>query len=74
MGKLNEQEFKAYLKQIRELTEGTFDVMQKEIEDTNVFPEEFYQLGIKNNLYRCSIPEDYGGWGLSELEILKIQE
>lgn len=74
MGKLNEQEFKAYLKQIRELTEGTFDKMQKEIEDTNVFPEEFYQLGIKNNLYRCSLPTEYGGWGLSELEILKIQE
>lgn len=74
MGKLSEQEFKAYLKQIRELTEGTFDKMQKEIEDTNVFPEEFYQLGIKNNLYRCSLPTEYGGWGLSELEILKIQE
>lgn len=74
MGKLSEQEFQAYLKQIRELTEGTFDKMQKEIEDTNVFPEEFYQLGIKNNLYRCSLPVEYGGWGLSELEILKIQE
>ncbi|TWH47873.1 acyl-CoA dehydrogenase family protein [Sporomusa sp. KB1] len=74
MGKLSEQEFQAYLTQIRELTEGTFDKMQKEIEDTNVFPEEFYQLGIKNNLYRCSLPIEYGGWGLSELEILKIQE
>ncbi|HWR42848.1 acyl-CoA dehydrogenase family protein [Sporomusa sp.] len=74
MGKLSEQEFQAYLKQIRELTEGTFDKMQKDIEVTNVFPEEFYQLGIKNNLYRCSLPTEYGGWGLSELEILKIQE
>ena len=74
MGKLSAQEFQAYLTQIRELTEGTFDKMQKEIEDTNVFPEEFYQLGIKNNLYRCSLPTEYGGWGLSELEILKVQE
>ncbi|MHB8073076.1 acyl-CoA dehydrogenase family protein [Desulfosporosinus fructosivorans] len=74
MGKLNEQEFQAYLKQIRELTEGPFDEMQKAIEVTNVFPEEFYQLGIKNNLYRAPLPEEYGGWGLSELEILKIQE
>lgn len=74
MGKLSEKEFQAYLKQIRELTEGTFDKMQKDIEITNVFPDEFYQLGIKNNLYRCSLPAEYGGWGLSELEILKIQE
>jgi len=74
LGKLNEQEFQAYLKQIRTLTEDKFDVMQKEIEVTNVFPEEFYQLGIKNNLYRAPLPVEYGGWGLSELEILKIQE
>lgn len=74
MSKLTKEEFEAYLKQIRELTEGPFDAMQKEIEVTNKFPEEFYQLGIKNNLYRCSLPEQYGGWGLSELEILKIQE
>ncbi|MCR6546389.1 acyl-CoA dehydrogenase family protein [Dehalobacterium formicoaceticum] len=74
MGKLNEHEFQAYLKQIRELTEGTFDAMQKDIEVTNVFPEEFYQLGIKNDLYRCSLPSEYGGWDLSETEILKIQE
>ncbi|NLI13471.1 acyl-CoA dehydrogenase family protein [Pelotomaculum propionicicum] len=74
MSKLTKEEFEAYLKQIRELAEGPFDAMQKDIEVTNKFPEEFYQLGIKNNLYRCSLPEEYGGWGLSELEILKIQE
>lgn len=74
MGKLSQEQFQAYLKQIRELTEGPFDEMQKAIEVTNVFPEEFYQLGIKNNLYRAPLPEEYGGWGLSELEILKIQE
>lgn len=74
MGKFTEVEFEAYLKSIRELTEGPFDTMQKSIEVTNVFPEEFYQLGIKNNLYRCSLPVEFGGWGLSEQEILRIQE
>jgi alkylation response protein AidB-like acyl-CoA dehydrogenase len=74
MGKLNETEFKDYLKKIRALAEGPFEEMQKNIEVTNVFPEEFYQLGIKNDLYRCSLPSEYGGWDLSELEILKIQE
>lgn len=74
MSKLTKKQFEDYLVQIRTLTEGRLDEMQKEIEDTNVFPEEFYQLGIKNNLYRCSLPEQYGGWGLSELEILKVQE
>jgi BMFP domain-containing protein YqiC len=32
MSKLTEQEFKAYLKQIRELTEGPFEEIQKEVE------------------------------------------
>ena len=74
MSKLTKEEFEAYLKQIRELAEGPFDEMQREIEVTNKFPQEFYQLARDNNLYRCSLPEKYGGWGLSELEILKVQE
>ena len=48
--------------------------MQPEIEVTNVFPEEFYELAKKNDLYRFALPEQYGGWDLSELEILRVQE
>ena len=42
--KLTEQQFQDYLVQIRELAEGPFDAMQEEIEVTNVFPQEFYDL------------------------------
>jgi alkylation response protein AidB-like acyl-CoA dehydrogenase len=74
MSKLNEQEFQAYLKQIRELAEGPFEEIQKEVEVTNKFPQRFFDLSIENNLYRCCLPEQYGGWGLNELEILQVQE
>lgn len=74
MSKLSEKEFKDYLKQIRELAEGPFEEIQKEVEVTNKFPERFFKLAIDNNLYRCCLPEEYGGWGLNELEILKVQE
>ncbi|WP_411682256.1 acyl-CoA dehydrogenase family protein [Clostridium thailandense] len=74
MSKLSEQEFKAYLKQIRELAEGPFEEIQKEVEVTNKFPQRFFDLSIENNLYRCCLPEQYGGWGLNELEILQVQE
>ena len=74
MSKLTEQEFKAYLKQIRELAEGPFEEIQKEVEVTNKFPQKFFDLAIENNLYRCCLPEAYGGWGLNELEILQVQE
>lgn len=72
--KISDEQFEAYLKQIRELAEGPFDEMQKEIEVTNTFPEEFYELAKKNDLYRYYLPSIYGGWDLSELEILRVQE
>lgn len=72
--KITDEQFEAYLMQIRELAEGPFDEMQKEIEVTNTFPEEFYELAKKNDLYRYYLPSEYGGWDLNELEILRVQE
>jgi alkylation response protein AidB-like acyl-CoA dehydrogenase len=74
MSKLNEKEFQTYLKQIRALAEGPFEEIQKEVEVTNKFPQKFFDLSIENNLYRCCLPEEYGGWGLNELQILQVQE
>ena len=74
MGKLTKEEFKEYLKTVRALAEGPFEEMQKEVEVTNKFPEEFFDLARKNNLYRYALPEEYGGWGFSEKEILQVQE
>ncbi len=72
--KITDEQFEAYLMQIRELAEGPFDEMQKEIEVTNTFPDEFYELAKKNDLYRFYLPSEYGGWDLNEEEILRVQE
>lgn len=74
MSKLTPEEFREYLKTVRALAEGPFEEMQKEVEVTNKFPQEFYDLAIENNLYRYALPEEYGGWSLSEKEILQVQE
>lgn len=71
---LTPEEFEAYKKEIRELVEGRYDEMQKEIEVTNKFPEDFYETNIKHNLYRAPLPVEYGGWGLTESQILELQE
>ena len=71
---ITDEMFEAYLKQIRDLVEGPFEEMQKKIEVTNKFPEEFYDLARENDLYRFYLPAEYGGWNLNELEILKVQE
>lgn len=70
----NDEEFASYLREIRELAEGPFEEMQTEVETTNEFPEEFFELSIKHNLYRMGMPEKYGGWGLDCLKIFRIQE
>lgn len=74
MSALTKEQFEAYKKKIRELVEGHYDEMQKEIEVTNKFPQEFYDLNIKNDLYRASLPSKYGGWDLTEQQILELQE
>ena len=53
MSKLSPQQFKDYLMQIRRLAEGPLEEIQKEVEVTNKFPQEFYDLAIENDLYRC---------------------
>ncbi|CDD58362.1 acyl-CoA dehydrogenase domain protein [Eggerthella sp. CAG:298] len=73
-GKLTEDEFQAHLRSLRELVEGPLEDMQKEIEVTNKFPDEFYDLCNQHGIYRMSLPEEYGGWGLDELDILRCQE
>lgn len=72
--KITDEQFEAYLMQIRELVEGPFEEIQKEVEVTNTFPEEFYELSKKNDLYRFYLPSEYGGWDLNEMEILRVQE
>ena len=58
MSKLTPEEFREYLKTVRALAEGPFEEMQKEVEVTNKFPQEFYDLAIENNLYRYALPVD----------------
>lgn len=72
--KISDEQFEAYLKQIRELVEGPFEEIQEEVEVTNTFPEKFYELAKENDLYRFYLPSEYGGWDLNEQEILRVQE
>lgn len=74
LNKLSEEQFEAYLKQIRALAEGPFEEIQKEVEVTNKFPQKFFDLAIENDLYRCSLPTKYGGYGLSPKQIFRVQE
>ena len=69
---ITDEQFKAYLKKVRDMVEGPYTEWQKEIEVTNTFPEKFYQSNIDNDIYRYSLPVEYGGWGLSEKERFRM--
>ena len=74
MGKLTPQEFQNYLKQIRAMAEGPFEELETEVQKTDVIPKAFFEWVTENDLYRCALPEAYGGWGLSDLELMQVQE
>lgn len=71
---ITNEQFEAYLLEVRDLAEGPFEELQKEVELTNKFPEEFFRIARDNDLYRFALPGRYGGWNLDELEILRVQE
>lgn len=72
--KMTPEDFQLYLQQIKHLAENEFDEMENEIEVTNTFPKEFYQLAIENDLYRFALPLKYGGFGLTCNQIFQVQE
>ena len=63
---ITDVQFQDFLRKVRDLVEGPYTEWQKEIEVTNKFPEKFYQSNIDNDIYRYSLPVEYGGWGLNE--------
>ncbi len=48
--------------------------MQPEIEVTNVFPRSSTSWPRKTTCIVFALPAEYGGWDLSELDILRVQE
>lgn len=69
-----QEDFTNYLKEIRHLAQNEFDRMTNFIEEHRKFPDDFFPLAIKHDLYRFALPREYGGWGLSEKQILQVQE
>lgn len=72
--KMSDEDFEVYLKEIRHLAENEFDGMTNYIESHIKFPENFVPLAVKHDLYRFALPLEYGGFGLTEKQILQVQE
>lgn len=62
--RLSEEELEALRMKIRKVIEVDLETLSDACENDNVFPEEMWEIGKKNDLFRLSIPTKYGGMGL----------
>ena len=74
MSKLSKEQFDAYLEQIKGARRGSVRGDAARDRGDERLPEKFYELAKENDLYRFALPAEYGGWDLSELDILRVQE
>ena len=56
-----------------EMAEGPFEEMEPEVEQTDRFPQRFFDLVQESGIYRCALPEEYGGYGMNDLDVYKRQ-
>lgn len=68
------EHFQNYLQDVRKLAEGPFEEMEIEVAKTDRFPQRFFDLVQKSGLYRCALPEAFGGYGMNDLQLMQVQE
>ena len=74
MAILSAQELAALKMKVRNVTETELEVLQLEVERTNVFPDAYYDVCRKSDLFRLAIPEEYGGLGLNCEQFFSVME
>ena len=62
--RLSEQELEALRMKIRRVNEVDLEALSPQCERDNVFPKEMWEIGKKNDMFRLSLPTQYGGMGL----------
>jgi alkylation response protein AidB-like acyl-CoA dehydrogenase len=62
--RIKEDELKALRLKIRKVVEVDLEKLSPECENNNVFPKEMWEIGRKNDMFRLSLPVEYGGMGL----------
>ncbi len=62
--RISESELEALRMKIRKVVEVDLEKLSPECEKNNVFPKEMWEIGKKNDMFRLSLPVQYGGMGL----------
>lgn len=74
MAILSQEQLVALKQKVRKVTETDLEEIQLTVERTNVFPDEYYDVCRKNDLFRLAIPEEFGGLGLNCEQFFSVME
>ena len=62
--RISEKELFKLRMKIRNVVENDMEALSAEMEKSNVYPPEMWEIGKKNDMFRLSLPTEYGGMGL----------
>ena len=62
--RISEKELYDLRMKIRNVVENDLEALSAEMEKSNVYPPEMWEIGKKNDMFRLSLPTEYGGMGL----------
>ena len=62
--RISEKELYELRMKIRHVVENDMEALSAEMEKSNVYPPEMWEIGKKNDMFRLSLPTQYGGMGL----------
>ncbi|MGL6294427.1 acyl-CoA dehydrogenase family protein, partial [Eubacterium aggregans] len=74
MAYLISDEAKDLLQDVKEFCENEVKEQCKEYDRTGEWPKEIYDKAIEMQLHSLEIPEEYGGPGLSRVDIAALME
>lgn len=50
------------------------EALSAQMQKSNVYPPEMWEIGKKNGFFRCSLPTQYGGMGLCLEQFFTVLE
>lgn len=72
--RISEEALQALRMKIRKVTQEELEPLGNEMDKTNVYPKAMWEIGKRNDLFRMTMPEEYGGMGLGKEQWFTILE
>ncbi|MEA5002511.1 MAG: acyl-CoA dehydrogenase family protein [Christensenella sp.] len=72
--RISEEELYNLRMKLRKIVEEELEPLGDEMDKTNVYPEKMWEIGKKYDLFRMTMPKEYGGMGLGKEQWFTLLE